>query len=619
MSEHKSLIDDYNADYEADRDNREDGLDDLRFQAGDQWDQSARSDRELFKRPIITINRMGQFVRQVTGDMRLNPISINVVPVDDYSDVDKAEILEGIIRQIEYQSGASNVYAHAFECSAGVGIGHFRIKTQYVQDTVDDQEILIDRILNPFAVVWDGAATKIDRSDASRCFVTELMPVHAFKKRFKGAAQSDFPTVSDISNLYWRTGDMVRVAEVWKKVPYQRTLALTTDGDTIDITGLTKAQRTFLNLAVGQDDKPRMRTFEDTKVQQAMISGSDMLTDWNDWAGRHIPIIPAIGCELPLDEKVVRHGIIRWAKDPQRLYNYYRSSQAELIGQQPRAPFLLTPEMIKGHESQWNTANTNPRPWLPYNPDPKAPSGKPERQQPPTASAALWQEAALCADDMKATTGIYDASLGAKSNETSGKAIMARQREGDVGSYVYFDNFKMAMKRAGTILLDLIPKIYDTERVIRIIGAESDEPRFERINVQTIDGVLNDLSVGRFDARIQTGPSFSTRREESREVMMEMTRANGNMWNIAGDLLVEAFDFPKAKEIAERIRKTMPPQLLAEEGAPQQPDELQQIAMRMNFAKQEAEIEKTKAQTEKLQVETEQAVIDTVSGGNPHL
>ncbi|MET3925631.1 portal protein [Devosia sp. 2618] len=394
--------------------------------------------------------------------MRLNPTSINVLPVDDAGDIEKAEIYEGLIRQIEYASNTTQAYAHAFECSAGIGIGHFRINTQYAQDSVSDQEITIERIINPLAVVWDSAAVMIDRSDALHCFVTELMPRRVFKKKYPKAGEDDFPHFDQGSALFWRSDDSIRVAEFWHKEPYERTLALMLDGSTVDITDVRKADRKFLPIQ-------QERTFTDYRLKQYMLSGSEILSGPNDWAGKHIPIVPAIGTEIPLDESIVRHGLVRWLKDPQRMYNYYLFSQAELIGQQPRSPFILTTGQVKGYEAEWNTANTNPRPWLPYNADPAAP-GAPQRLDPPQASPALWQEVQLATDDMKATTGIHDASLGARSNETSGRAIMAQQREGDVGSYHYFDNFKAAIKRAGVILVDLIPAIYDAPRTVRIIG-----------------------------------------------------------------------------------------------------------------------------------------------------
>lgn len=610
---HDEALEMYESGWDADRENRDDGQDDLRFLAGDQWDVRAKAERELARRPVVTINRMGQFVRQVTGDMRLNPTSINVVPVDDTDD-EKAETFAGIIRMIEHSSMAQNVYANAFEAQAGVGIGHFRVNTKYAADSVFEQEIIIQRILNPFSVVWDPNANEIDRSDAKWCFVTELMSKAAFEKKYPGKNQEDFPrAINGTSNLYWQDGEFIRVCEFWYREPYKRTLVMTEQGETIDATGLSKAERAVLG-GIAE------RTFEDYKVKQCLMSGAEFLTGWRDWAGKHIPIIPAIGTEIPLDEKVVRHGIVRWAKDPQRLYNYYRSSSAELIGQQPRAPFLVTPEMIKGWEAQWNTANTNPRPYLPYNPDSSAPNARPERVQPPQASAALWQEAQIAQDDMKATTGIYDASLGAKSNETSGVAIQARQQEGDVGSYQYFDNFKCAIKRAGDILIDLIPKIYDTQRVLRIIGKE-DETESVTVNQRVSDGsgveqVLNDLSVGRFDVRVTSGPAFSTMRQAAQEGMIAAAQAYPMLWEKAGDLIVGAMQWPKAAAISERLKRTMPPELTAtkeeleqmqnQPQTPPPPDPIQMEAERkMALDQGRLEIEASKVQIEAAKVEAD--------------
>lgn len=608
--DHRDILDRYHEAWEADADNREEAYNDLRFLAGDQWDTRAKTEREYYRRPVITINRMGQFVRQVTGDMRLNPTSIHVQPVDDYADIEKAEIFEGLIRQIEHCSGALNIYAHAFECAVGIGVGHFRIVTQYEKDAVDRQEIRLKRILNPLSVTWDPNAVEIDRSDADFCFVSELMSVRAFKQKYKDAVLDEFPREERYNNLFWREGDFIRVAEFWHREPYKRTLALTIDGQTIDITGIPQKDLKFIPLATDDDGKPRTRTFTDYRVKQYIVSGREVLSGPNEWAGCHIPIIPAIGTEIPLDEVTVRHGLIRWAKDPQRLYNYYRSSQAELIAQQPRAPWLVTPAMIKKFESLWNTANSNPLPYLPYHPDPSAPGARPERMAPPAASSALWQEAAIASDDMKATTGIYDASLGAKSNETSGRAIMARQREGDVGSYHYFDNFKMAIKRAGEILLDLIPKVYDTDRVIRIIGAETEEMQPVRVNhvIPGLNEVMNDLSVGKFDVRVSSGPAFSTRREEARESMTALIQAAPQLTPLIADLWVEAMDFPKAKEMAERLRRAIPPGIL--EDQPQQPDPMQEEMARMQMAGLEADVTKKQADGMKAMAEAEGKQID---------
>lgn len=611
--EHCDIIELFEADWEADRDNRDAAYDDLRNLAGEQWDDQAKAERTMSRRPMVTVNRLGQFVRQVTGDMRLNPTSIAVLPVDDEADIDKAEIFEGLIRQIEYASNATNVYAHAFECSAGVGIGHFRIVTKYAKDSVNDQEITIERILNPLAVIWDSAAVEIDRSDAMHCFVTELLPERVFKKRYPKAAIDGFPNKDGAYSTIWRSDSTVRIAEFWHREPYQRTLALLADNSTVDITGVKKADKAFLPIIAE-------RTFEDYRVKQYIVSGSEILSGPNEWAGSMIPVVPAIGSEIPLDEAVVRHGIVRWAKDPQKLYNYYRSSQAELIGQQARAPFILTTDQIKGYEALWNSANTNPRPWLPYNADPKAP-GAPQRLAPPQASQALWQEAQIAGEDMKATTGIYDASLGARSNETSGKAILARQREGDVGSYHYFDNFKAAIKRAGEILIDLIPRIYDAPRTVRIIGREEGNPEYKAVNqpaydpMQMVETTLNDLTVGKFDVRVDAGPSFSTRREEARESMLAATQANPALWQIAGDLIIKAMDWPFAQEIAERIKRSIPPQITGDEealaAAQPQPDPMQEMAARMAMEAERAKIEKDLAQVDKTEAETAKIEAET--------
>ncbi len=609
--EHKEIVERFTFDWNNDRDNRDDALDDLKFMAGDQWDDDARQRRELEFKPVITVNRMGSFVRQVSGDLRQSAPAIDPIPVDGNTDEVLAEIYGGLIRQIEYRSGAAAVYAHGTEMSIACGIGHWRVDTGFIDDAVFDQEIKLKRIVDPLSVIWDGAAVELDRSDAMHCFVTELMPTKMFNEKFPEAAQADFPSgiSHSQSSLYWRNSDVTRIAEYWRLEPVKKTLGLTQDGATIDLTDMEDDQVRFLGVT-------RTREVDSHKIVHQMISGNDFLTEEKEWAGRFIPIVPVIGNEIPLDGKCIRHGLIRWAKDPQRLYNYWRSAAAEVIGSSPKAPWLGTTAMFKGKENFWNKANTSTLPYLPYNIDPEAPTARPERQQPPTPPAAMWTEAQVAQDDMKATTNIFDDSQGVEGNAKSGRAIIARQNQGAIGSFVYFDNFNHAIRRTGEILVDLIPKIYDGERTVRILGKDETES-FAQINktVLTNDGeeiMVNDLSTARFDVRIKTGPSYASAKLEAREQLTEMVQANPNLWSVIGDLIVETMDFPGSDKIAERLKKTMDPAIVGDEDEPQPVDPIAEAAQRINMALAELEVEKAEAEVEKIEAQTDQIQADTI-------
>ena len=591
---HADIVKQFEADWESERDNRDDAMSDLQFLAGDQWPASVRKAREAEGRPVLTINRMSQFVAQVSGNLRQSYPSIVPVPVDGGSDKNLTDIYAGLVRQIEYLSGAGSAYAWGAQCSISCGVGHWRVDTEYSDNDGFDQDICIKRIMDPLSVVWDAGATEIDRSDAWHCTVTEMIPLSEYKRRFPEQKKepTDFPTLGDSSgSLYWGDGDKVRIASYWCKKPVKKTLGITQEGRVFDLSKLPGVAIQSLGII-------RTRDVEAYKIMHQLMDGNDFLSDEQDWAGCYIPVIPCFGNEIAYDGKVVRHGIIRWAKDPQRLYNYFRSAAAEAIGLAPKAPWLAPLQAIEGLERYWERANTANLPYLPYKVIPETPLAKPERTQPAAPPASMWQEAEIAENDMKSTTGVYDAALGQRSNETSGVAIEARQQQTDNSSFVYFDNFNYAIRRTGQILVDLIPKIYDGERVIRILGTDEQEA-FVPINqsVQTIDGpaLVNDLSAGKFDVRVKTGPSYVNARQQAREELGKIIQADPQIMNVIGDLYFEAQDFPLAEKLAERFKKAIPPGLTQE--GPQQPDQGQQMAMQAQIAELQAKIEKMKAET----------------------
>lgn len=619
--DHKEALEEFEHNWQGDASNRRDALDDLKSMSGiGQWDNAELARREADNRPALTINLQPQFVRQVANDIKQMQPSVDTIPVDDQTDPAMSEIFDGLIRQIEYQSGASHAYGHGGAMAVACGIGHWRVTTDHVRDSVFDQEIRVERIMDPLAVVWDSAAVEIDRADARNCYVTASIPKHEFERRFKKAKRegADFPDAHDSYSTptYWHEGDTVRIAERFYLEPYKRHLIMTVDGTTHDLTGMKDFEAVNLIHAHGgphrfENGEVAQREFEDFRVKHVLMDGHDFLEDPQDWAGRFIPIVPCLGDEVAFDGKVVRSGIVRWTKDSQRAYNYWRSAAMEVIAQTPKAPFLLTAEQVAGWEDLWRGANNSNLPFLIYNADPENPQAKPQRERPADPPAALWQEANIARDEMKGVTGIYDASLGAQSNETSGRAIIARERQGDVGNFNFIDNFNAAIRRTGQIFVDLIPKIYDTDRVVRLIGKDDTE-MFTRVNSEPVRGLkINDLSAARFDVRVKTGPSYTTARIEAREQMVEMLRANPALWNVIGDLVFKNSDFEGAEEIAERLKRMMPPEVLGEEAEQQPPDPMQLIAQRLGLMREEVElaleqakVEKTEAETDKIKSET---------------
>jgi len=614
----KEVRDRLNEAWEHDKDNRHDAASDLKFLSGDQWPEAVRREREAAGRPMLTINRLPQFVRQITNDIRQAEIAIKVAPEDDDSDPALAKTFDGLIRQIQYQSSAKYVYAQSAEHQTACGIGWFRICTEYANDSAFDQEIRIKGIRNPLSVYDDPAAIEPDRSDSNWRIITEMMPRKSFKEQYPDAEETsvDVSLDSAQSTIFWGSQDLIRIAEYWRKVPVDKELALMPDGSTLDWGSVPKDLRPFLPAPV------KTRIHKGHRIEQFVVSGGNILEGPNDWPGSYIPIVPVIGGEMPLEARTYRYSAIRFARDPQQLYNFYRTATAEAIALQPKAPYLVTMKMIGKVKGIWDQANKSPLPYLPYEVDPDAPSQRPQREAPPALPAALMQEAQVAGEDMKATTGIFDAALGARSNETAGVAIRARQIEADTANYHFVDNLQRSLEYAGRVLIDLIPKIYDNERVIRLMGENDAEEETVKINqvVMGMDGVpivVNDLSAARFDVRVKIGKSYQTKRAEAADSLLAFVQAVPAAGQVAADLIAKNFDWPGADELAKRLRNTVPPQILADPEKPETQPPPDPVAEQMQALQAQgamAEVAKLNAEVENKRADT---MLKMLQGGMP--
>lgn len=577
----------------ADYDNRERAESDLQMLIGNQWPEDVKAQREKEGKPVLTINGLPAFVRQVTGQIRnLNP-AIKVIAADSDADDDIAEVLGGLIRHIESEADAASIYEQAAESAAACGIGHWRVRTQFAEGDTFDQEIVIERIHNPFSVFTDPFAKHPTRMDANWRFIVEEMDPEQFKELYPDAKieaiTSEHKAQDSEYSYSWFTTDSVTVAEYFWIETETHTIGLLPDG-------------TIVRDPVAPLNVVRTREVETRKVMWAKITGAEVLEGPTEMPCRFIPVFTVTGEEWHLGEETYRSSVIRFAKDPQQLYNYSRSAHAEMVALQPKSPYMVTVNQIAGLEKFWNQANSANRPYLPYTPDGAAPP--PQRSTPPVASSGLLQEIGIAADDMKRTTGIFDASLGAQSNETSGVAIQRRQMEAQNGTSVYADNMVKAIRQTGRVLAEMIPRVYDTQRVIRILN-EDDQEKMVVINkvLQGQEGAVtvNDLSKGRYDVKISVGPSHETKREAAADGMMDFIRAVPQAAAVTSDLIAKAQDWPDADKFAERLRKTLPPGMISEEDmtddekqaaeeAAQMQQQQMQAAQQMAEAKAQAEI-----------------------------
>lgn len=568
---------------ERERDNSEAAYEDLDFYAGTQWPDKLEKQLEDEGRPHLTLNQLPTFVRQVTNDIRMMRPSIKVVAVDSQGDPKTADVLGGMIRYVENRSDAQSAYFIGMDSQVVAGIGHWQVTTEYASERTFDQEIRILPIEDGVAVLWDPDSVLPTREDAMWCFQPVDLTHAAFKEKYPDAALDDLAASQPLYHAGWHDSDYIRIARYWCKKPVKRKLAQMPDGSMVELDTPEKmAEVEQANVLLTQEGKPpvRIEEREGFKVTSCVISSGEVLEKEKDWIGRYIPIVPVLGEEVRIGRKVARRGIIRFAKDAQMMYNYAQSAQVEAIALQPKAPFLVTEGNVKTHQAAWLEANNKPLPFLPYTPDPLNGGAAPQRSAPAIASQGMAELTVLASQTMKDIIGIQNAALGKESNETSGRAIVARQREGDVGMYTYIDNFARAVRHTGAILIDLIPRVYDTERMIRVMG-EDGTVDLVPINTPQTDAasglpkVQHDLSVGAYDVVVEQGPGYTTRREEAKQGMLDLLQTVPDIFPLIGDLVAKSQDWPLSDQIAKRLRATIPPPVLeaekADENAPQQP------------------------------------------------
>jgi hypothetical protein len=584
---------------------REDELDDLRFYAGspdNQWQwpadvlatRGAVQGQTINARPCLTINKLPQHVHQITNDQRQNRPSVKVIPVDDNADVEVAEIFNGMIRHIEYISDADVAYDTACENQVAYGEGYIRILTEYCDDNTFDQDIKIARVRNSFSVYMDPLIQDPCGSDAEWCFITEDLSQEEYHRLFPNASPvSTLETlgVGDQNLSQWLNTNTIRIAEYFYCEYDKQTLNLY-PGNVTAFQGTPEDKE--LRAVYGKPKKSRQA--DRKKIKWCKINGYEILEE-QEWAGSCIPVVRIIGNEFEVEGRIYISGLVRNAKDAQRMYNYWTSQEAEMLALAPKAPFVGYGGQFEGYETQWKTANTNNWPYLEVNPDVTDGQGAvlplPQRAQPPMASSGLLQAKVGASEDIKSSTGQYNASLGMTSNERSGRALLARQREGDVGTYHYQDNLARGVRHIGRQCVDLIPKIYDTQRIARIIGIDG-ETKMVKIDpmqaepvrkIQNQDGVVIDKiynpSVGKYDVVVATGPGYATKRQEALEAMAQLLQGNPQLWAVAGDLFVKNMDWPGAQEMAKRFAKTIDPKLMgdAEENPQLQAAQQQMQAM----------------------------------------
>lgn len=524
--------------------------DDLRFLSdkdGCQWDDRSYAKRKAKHRPALQIDRLTQYVNQVSNDIRMNTPSIDVIPHSGGADIETAEIYQGLIRDIEQNSNADDAYDYGVNSAIKCSIGFIRIDHRYKDNVSFDQELYIERVVNPLGVMLDPNSVAPDGSDAKCAWVLDDVPVDEFRRTYPKASELSFGS---------KTGDLekdtVTICEYFKVKEHPVTLALLPDGQVIEY-----EEGTPIDVVDVRDGVKKI-------IHRYHMNGEEILKE-TTFPGEYIPLIPVYGEEAWVDGERHLHSLIRKAKDPQRRYNMWASVEAEILMKSPKATVIAVGGTTENYAEDYQNpddaivlrydqtdAKGNPAPPPQINPGPQVPVG---------VVTAMMQ----AADDVKATMGLYDAFIGQRSNETSGVAIKQRKMEGDRAVYHFGDNLVRSITHVGRVLVSAIPAIYNTPRIISIVGKEENSEKIG-INGAMAEGQERpfNLSEGQYNVRVTTGASFATMRQEAVEFFQQIIQSQPALMQVAGDLMFKYMDFPGAQALADRIKKTIPPQLLDE-------------------------------------------------------
>lgn len=568
--------------------------DDDKFVNGDsdngfQWPDRIKTQREIDAMPCLTINKVRQHCLMIENDAKQNKPGIIVHPTSDEASYEAAQCFEDIIRHIEGRSHAANAYDIATVAQVRTGYGVLRVITDYCDPETFDQEIYIRGVRDPRTVYFDPDAQEIDKSDGRFAFVFDDMDKADFEEKYPGVDAGVSGAGMDFGG--WLTENHVRVAEYWRKTVRQDTLASWIDPQSGERINARKSKSGALwpEFIDAKDQTVKTRDVEENVIECFTIAGNKVIKK-DAWLGEYIPLVPVIGEEVVVDGKMDRRGHVRMMKDPQRMYNYYSSAAVQSVALQSKTPYIGEAAAFEGYESDWAAANRENLAYLAYNG--VGEGGRsippPQRQPGPEMPDAMLRGMEVAQNEMMMVSGQFQAQMGENENAKSGKAIAERQRQGDTATYHFIDNQAIAIRHLGRILIDLIPKIYDTKRVLRVRGQDGtqrtviiDPGQQAAIQQQEQKGeqsarLIFNPNVGKYDVEADIGPSYATRREEAWNAIVQIISTNKEMAGMIGDILFRNADFPGADEIAERLKKMLPPQLMMNDNSSPQMQAMQQ-------------------------------------------
>lgn len=537
---------------------------------GWQWPDDLRKDREDNKRPALTINKTAQYVALITNNARQNKPAVSIKPMGQEASYDAAQILEGLIRHIEYISSAQNIYDEATESQVEGGIGYWRIIQKYLDDDSFDQELLIAPVRDTLSVLLDCDIKQKDGSDSRYGFIFDDLPTSEFERQYPEVDLADVSEAGTGLNEadFWVRDGNIKIAEYYRILEKKDELIhMEDENGTVAEFKRSSIPAKYRAKFEEAGENIKTREITNKQLEWYKIAGSKII-DRRKLKGKYIPIIRVIGKERVIEGKLERKGHVRALKDPQRMYNYNSSGQVEYGALQSKTPWVGPEDAFAGNDVAWNNANRSNAAYLTYKHRDEDGNEipKPERPEPPGASPAFLEGMKIAAAEMEMASGQQAGQQQNPMIERTPKAIDARERHGETATYHFIDNLAIAIRHTGRVILDLIPHIYDTERTIQILGRDGTQTNVqvqpdakqayaEQKEKDDVTNVLFNPSVGKYEVESDVGPAYASQRQEAWNAFVQITTGAPELINEIGDLMFQSADFPLADKIAERLKR----------------------------------------------------------------
>lgn len=571
-------------------DNYQKSRDDHNFlsdRPGAQWDEGDYVRRKNDKRPALEMDQLEQYVNRVVNDMRASTPSITVTPKDEQATEGTAQVFQGMIRAIEKDSRADDAYDTAGDQAVTGAIGYIKVDTAYESERTFNQVLRIRKVVNPHSIFLDPDSVMVDGSDAKWAFEVECVSEEKFKatypgKEVKSYSQDDW-SVPEAKEGYINIVTMYEIEET------EATLAMLRDGTIQEVDEIPAGM-----------DVVTSRKIRKRRVKWTTRGAEDTVLDDGYFPGVYVPLVPVYGKETWIDGKRQLRSLVRKAKDAQRMYNYWRSTEMELLQKQPKAQVIAARGTIEKYTELWrNPDGTSILPYEAYD-DEGNQLPPPTIGNPVSIPEGIINAANESRQEIKDALGLHDAYTGQKSNEVSGRALTKRSQESDNAIYHFTDNLTKSIRFVGEIIVRAIPEVYDAPRLVGIVGKDG-KVTMVGINGAQVPGQTQSvmLSKGQYAVDVTTGGSFASQREAAAQFFESLIMTNPEMFNILGDIYCENLDFPGAQAAAARLRAILPPQVkMAESGQDPALVQAQQTIQQLTQALQQAQgkIEQMKMQ-----------------------